>query len=51
MKMNDSIDIPITENDLELFKSLIYEGIEFDWVFDTKHGEQSITVNFVVGER
>lgn len=40
------INIPITEYDLEDFKSVVYNNTCFDWSFTTDDGE-TIQVNFM----
>ena len=41
-----SIDIPITECDIELFEKLVGSNDEFTWTFETNDGE-SININFI----
>ena len=40
------IDVPITEYDLESFKSIVYDNDSFEWTFETDKG-QHITLNFM----
>jgi hypothetical protein len=32
------VEIPINENDLEMFKHLIYNGMPFSWTFPDSEG-------------
>ena len=43
----DQINIPISENDLEKFKALVYSNEEFSWTFKTEDSEELIEINFV----
>ena len=43
----DQINIPISENDLEKFKALVYGSEEFSWTFKTEDSEELIEINFV----
>ena len=40
------IDVPISEYDLESFKSIVYDNDSFEWTFETNKG-QYITLNFM----
>jgi hypothetical protein len=50
MTVIDQMNIPITEDDLEMFKKLVYNGETFTWVFQTEDSEELIEINFVQEE-
>ena len=50
MTVIDQINIPITEDDIEMFKHLVYSGQTFTWVFQTEDSEELIEINFVQEE-
>ena len=41
------INIPISEDDIEDFKNIVYNNSAFSWSFTTSDGEQDIKVNFM----
>ena len=43
----DQINIPITEDDIEMFKHLVNRGETFSWTFRTEDSEELIEINFV----
>ena len=49
-KFIDQINIPITEDDIEMFKHLVNRGESFSWTFRTEDSEELIEINFVQEE-
>jgi len=42
----ESIEVPISESDIELFKDLVYNNEEFNWTFSSYNGTQ-INILFI----
>ncbi len=46
-KVLDTIKIPIGESDIEMFKDLVYQGMDFSWEFHTEDNNDLIKVMFI----
>jgi len=47
VKTSSTVNVPITENDLEdVFKAIVYNNDSFEWTFVDEHG-RDIHINFM----
>jgi hypothetical protein len=41
------INIPISEFDLELFKTIVYDNSHFEWEFNINGSDEYVSLNFM----